>query len=71
MFQESNEVFDDKMALNLEKCSRAEISPIYSFIGGIIAQEIVKYKGKYSPIDQWIWFDFYNSVKNLKKKECI
>ena len=69
-FQESNEVFDDEMALNLAKWSRAEISPICSFIGGIMAQEIVKYTGKYSPIDQWIWFDFYNSVKNLKKKEC-
>jgi len=70
-FQESNEVFDDEMTLNLAKWSRAEISPIYSFIGGIMAQEIVKYTGKYSPIDQWIWFNFYNSVKNLKKKECI
>lgn len=67
-FQESNEIFDEEMALNLAKWSKAEISPICNFIGGIMAQEIVKYIGKYSPIAQWIWFDFYNSVKNLKKK---
>ena len=64
-FQESNEIFDEKIALNLAKWSRAEISPICNFIGGIMAQEIVKYTGKYTPISQWVWFDFYNSIKNL------
>ena len=70
-FKETNEDFDEEMALNLAKWSRAEISPICNFIGGIMAQEIVKYTGKYTPNEQWIWFDFYNSVKNLKNKECI
>jgi len=70
-FQESNEIFDEEMALNLAKWSKAEISPICNFIGGIMAQEIVKYTGKYTPIDQWLWFDFYNSVKNMNVKECI
>ena len=64
-FQESNEIFDEDMALNLAKWSRAEISPICNFIGGIIAQEIVKYTEKYTPIEQWLWFDFYNSIKKL------
>lgn len=64
-FQESSEIFDEEMALNLAKWSRSEISPICKFIGGIIAQEIVKYTGKYTPIDQWLWFDFYNSIKKL------
>ena len=62
-FQESSEIFDEEMALNLAKWSRSEISPICNCIGGIIAQEIVKYTGKYTPIDQWLWFDFYNSIK--------
>jgi ubiquitin-activating enzyme E1 len=70
-FQETNEIFDEEMALNIAKWSRAEISPICNFIGGIMAQEIVKYTGKYTPIDQWLWFDFYNSVKNMNVKECI
>ena len=67
-FQESNENFDTEMAINLAKWSKAEISPICNFIGGIMAQEIVKYTGKYTPINQWVWFDFYNSVKNLNNK---
>jgi len=28
-----------------------------AFFGGIIAQEIVKYTGKYSPIRQWLHYD--------------
>ena len=34
-------------------------------MGGIAAQEIVKYTGKYIPIYQWIWFDFSETVENL------
>ena len=65
-FNETNEDFDESLALDLAKWSRAEIIPLCSFMGGIIAQEIVKYSGKFSPIEQWIWFDFYDCVKDLK-----
>ena len=51
--------------LRLSLWSRAEISPIASFLGGVSAQEIVKYTGKYIPIHQWIWFDFSETVENL------
>jgi len=51
--------------LRLSIWSRCEISPISSFIGGVSAQEIVKYTGKYIPIHQWIWFDFSETVENL------
>lgn len=44
---------------------RAEISPLSSFLGGVSAQEILKFTGKYSPIHQWIWFDFSEIVENL------
>ena len=58
--------FDDKIVLAVAKWARAEISPICAFLGGIVAQEIVKLTGKYTPINQWLWFDFYESVANLK-----
>jgi len=47
--------------------ARAEISPLYSFLGEVSAQEILKFTGKYSPIHQWIWFDFSEIVENLGK----
>ena len=55
----------EKTILRLSLWARAQISPISSFLGGISAQEIVKYTGKYNPIHQWVWFDFSETVENL------
>merc|ERR1711871_83275 len=33
-----------------------------AFFGGIIAQEIVKKTGKYSPLKQWLHFDIYETI---------
>ena len=60
------EIFE-KILLRISLWARSEISPIASFLGGISAQEIVKYTGKYRPIYQWIWFDFSETVENLGK----
>lgn len=39
--------------------SRTQVSPIASFWGGVMAQEIVKFTGKYTPIQQWLHIDFF------------
>lgn len=57
--------FDEKLASQLLRWSSCEITPITSFMGGIMAQEIVKFTGKYSPIDQWLWFDFLEAVNGV------
>ena len=59
-----DELFD-KTIRHLSIWSRIEISPITSFLGGIIAQEIVKFTGKYIPIKQWLWCNFSEIVENL------
>ena len=46
-------------AVQFSSCS---ISPIAAFFGGIVAQEIVKYTGKYSPLKQWLHFDIYETL---------
>lgn len=33
-----------------------------AFWGGIVAQEVVKYTGKYTPLKQWIHFDMFEIV---------
>jgi ubiquitin-activating enzyme E1 len=38
------------------------VSPMAAFYGGIVAQEIVKYTGKYSPLKQWLHFDIYETL---------
>lgn len=48
-----------KNAVLFAECS---ISPMAAFFGGIVAQEIVKYTGKYSPLKQWLHFDIYETL---------
>ena len=33
-----------------------------AFFGGIVAQEIVKFTGKYTPLKQWLHFDIYETL---------
>jgi ubiquitin-activating enzyme E1 len=33
-----------------------------AFFGGIVAQEIVKKTGKYSPLKQWLHFDIFETL---------
>ena len=68
--EEEYENFDeilDKTLLRISLWAKAEISPLTSFIGGVSAQEIVKYTGKFKPIHQWLWFDFSEVVENLNE----
>ena len=37
--------------------SAVEFQPVATFLGGIVAQEVIKLGGRYTPIDQWIHFD--------------
>jgi ubiquitin-activating enzyme E1 len=48
-----------KNAVSYAGCS---ISPMAAFFGGIIAQEIVKKTGKYTPMKQWLHFDIYDTL---------
>ncbi len=57
--------FCEKVVGNVARWARAQIVPVTAFLGGVVAQEIVKYTGKYTPIDQWLWFDFFETVENL------
>lgn len=46
----------------INQCSlycTAELTAIGSIFGGVLAQEIVKHTGKYTPIDQWFHFDAF------------
>lgn len=56
---------DEKYLENIIRYSRCSISPVCSFLGGIVSQEIVKITGKYNPINQWLYFDFFEKLENL------
>jgi ubiquitin-activating enzyme E1 len=44
------EEMDADIIKNIARFSRNAISPLAAFFGGIVAQEIVKMTGKYTPI---------------------
>jgi len=56
------EEIDAKVFSNAIKYSKCSVSPMAAFFGGIVAQEIVKYTGKYSPLKQWLHFDIYETL---------
>ncbi len=58
----SVEEIDEKVIFNATAYSRACISPMASFFGGIVAQEIIKYTGKYSPLQQWFHYDIFQTL---------
>ena len=62
VYEEDDEIqkYDKKIAYNIIKFSQYKIMPMCSLIGGFISQEIMKATGKYTPINQWIFFDLYN-----------
>jgi hypothetical protein len=56
------EDLDEKVVHNAAAYSIACISPMAAFFGGLVAQEIVKYTGKYSPLKQWLHYDIFESL---------
>ncbi len=53
---------DDGVFAKAVQFSGCVVSPMAAFFGGIVAQEIVKFTGKYSPLKQWLHFDIYETL---------
>lgn len=62
------EALDDEVVKVCAMFAQCSIVPQAAFFGGIIAQEIVKYTGKYSPLKQWLHYDIAEAVD--LKLEC-
>jgi ubiquitin-activating enzyme E1 len=56
------EEVDEEVIKNTASFARAQISPMAAFYGGIVAQEIVKFTGKYSPLKQWLHYDIFETL---------
>ncbi|OMJ80020.1 hypothetical protein SteCoe_19844 [Stentor coeruleus] len=58
----SVDAIDEDVVRKVALYARSQVSPIASFWGGIMAQEIVKATGKYTPLQQWLHIDFFEIV---------
>lgn len=38
------------------------LQPLCAFFGGVVAQEVVKFTGKYSPLKQWLHLDAFEAL---------
>lgn len=56
---------DRDVVTNVVSFAVCQISPIAAILGGIIAQEVIKVTGKYTPIHQWLYFDAFELLTHL------
>ena len=47
---------------NVIKFSKAQHPSFCSFLGGFAAQEVIKFTGLYTPLNQWFWIDIYDET---------
>ena len=60
------EDINEKVVLNVSSYCHSCLSPMAAFFGGIVAQEIVKLTGKYSPLKQWLHFDIFETLPRIQ-----
>mmetsp|Transcript_11472 Transcript_11472/g.12589 ORF Transcript_11472/g.12589 Transcript_11472/m.12589 type:complete len:1077 (+) Transcript_11472:2-3232(+) len=58
------EAIDEDAVRKMALYAAAELSGLCAFLGGLLAQEIVKKWGKYMPLHQWLYVDFYELLKD-------
>ena len=57
--------FNDKIIEYFIKYIQTELSCFTTILGGIVTQEVIKSTGKYIPIEQIIFFDFFKIAEEL------
>ena len=56
------EELEESIVLHTANYSTCAISAQAAFFGGFLAQEIVKYTGKYTPLQQWLHYDCFEAL---------
>lgn len=60
--------FDSNFIKNLSLLSQTQLATDSSFLGGILAQEILKFSGLYQPLNQILYYNNYITIENLNRK---
>ena len=56
------EELDEEICRNVAAYSTCSVTTQAAMFGGLVAQEIVKITGKYTPLRQWIHYDCFESL---------
>ena len=65
----SVEKLDQSLINYFSHYSRTEIVPLSCFLGGVVAQEVMKITGKFKPINQFFYFDSSELLKDWNPTE--
>ena len=57
------EEIEDEIIIQVARWSRAHLAPVCSYLGGLIYHEILKITSRYTPINQWHFFDFFECLQ--------
>jgi len=57
---------DQDVVKNVALFSRCMICPMSAFLGGVVAQEVVKFTGKYTPLHQSLYFDMFELIADVQ-----
>ena len=67
----SVEEVEEGVVNNVAFYARACLSPVAAFLGGVAAQEVVKFTGKYHPIHQALYLDFFEVIPKPSPEASI
>jgi hypothetical protein len=65
------QIFDEKIVSYVLLLAKCEISPLYSFLGAVLYQEIIKFTGNYKPINQLYFFDYFEMIEILNSNNIL
>lgn len=61
------EEIDQEAITSMVRFGESMFSPVTSFFGAVLSQEIIKHTGKFMPLRQWLHTDFF---KVLPTEPC-
>eukprot|EP00644_Phytophthora_capsici_P014262 jgi/Phyca11/531982/estExt2_fgenesh1_pg.C_PHYCAscaffold_30148 len=64
------EELDEKLVREAALYSAIELHPLAAFYGGVIAQEVVKFTGKFTPLKQWLHLDAFEVLPDERPSDA-
>ncbi|CRH02680.1 ubiquitin-activating enzyme E1, putative [Plasmodium relictum] len=63
---QSVEELKKDVVYKVAKYCKSHIAPVASFFGGLLAQEVIKFTGKFMPIYQILYLDFFECIQSTE-----
>ncbi|ETP34904.1 hypothetical protein F442_16847 [Phytophthora nicotianae P10297] len=64
------EELDEKTARQAALYAAVELHPLAAFYGGVVAQEVVKFTGKFTPLKQWLHLDAFEVLPDERPTDA-